>query len=422
MSMRNEATPAASTTSDAIRSQRRRARHVRGFWMVAVAFTLLMSFTTIPTPLYPLYQQQDHFPTFMITVIFAAYGIGVIAGLLLVGHVSDYLGRRRIILLATAIELISAILFVLFSQVPALLVARFVCGFGIGALTATATAHLAELHQIGRPGQGAAFASTVATVVNTGGLALGPLVGGLLTQWWPAPLRLPFGIYLALLALVGVAMLTVPETVADRPRAERPGYRPQTVRIAPGARSDFFAAAVGGAAAFAVLGMFTSITASFVSGTLHHTSRLLAGAIVFGVMGASALVQVLLTPVAARLKLQLGLAGMVVGLLAVALSAALLSLPLFVIAGVVAGGGVGLVFQSAIATAARLAEPEHRGETLAGMFLAAYIGITVPVVGVGVAITLLGRAVPVMIAFPVIIAVVVAFAVGRMLRGRAIAR
>jgi MFS family permease len=362
-----------------------RARHRRGFWVVVGAFTVLMAFTTLPTPLYPLYQQRDGFPTFVITVIFAAYGLGVMGGLYLAGHVSDYLGRRRVLLAATAVELVSAVMFVLLQDTASLLVARFLCGLGIGAVTATATAHLAELHAIGRPDADARFASVVAGAVNTGGLALGPLVAGLLTQFLPHPLTVPYAVWIVLLALAFAALLLAPETVS-RP-AVRPTYRPQRVSVEPDARPHFSAAAVAAAAAFSVLGLFTSLTASFVGGTLGLHSRLLTGSIVFGVIAASALSQIVLGARDVTERLRAGMAAMTLGLVLVAVGAWTTSLPLFAVAGVLAGAGVGLVFNVALTTAATVSSPEHRGETLAGMFLAAYVGITVPVVAAGVAVT-----------------------------------
>ena len=82
------------------------ARHRRAFWLVAAAFAATMSFTTVPTPMYGLYQARDGFPTLMITVIFAAYGFGVMGGLYLAGHVSDYLGRRSGLLTSVVLALI----------------------------------------------------------------------------------------------------------------------------------------------------------------------------------------------------------------------------------------------------------------------------------------------------------------------------
>ncbi|GAA2164817.1 putative MFS family arabinose efflux permease [Humibacillus xanthopallidus] len=376
----------APTAARAPHTDATRARHRRGFWVVVGAFTVLMAFTTLPTPLYPLYQQLDGFPTFVITLIFAAYGIGVMAGLYLAGHVSDYLGRRRVLLVATAVEIASAVMFVLLHDTGSLLVARFLCGLGIGAVTATATAHLAELHAIGRPDADGRFAAIVAGAVNTGGLALGPLVAGLLTQWLPHPLTLPYAVWILLLVVTFVALLLLaPETV-DR-RGPRPAYRPQRVGVEPAVRPHFSAAAVAAAAAFSVLGVFTSLTASFVGGTLGLHSRLLTGGLVFGVIGASALSQVVLGTRPITDRLRFGMLAMSVGLVLVAIGAWSTSLPVYALSGVVAGAGVGLVFNVAITTAAAVSSPEHRGETLAGMFLAAYAGITVPVVAAGLALT-----------------------------------
>ncbi len=388
------------------------ARHGRGFWIVVAVFAVLMAFTTLPTPLYPLYQQRDGFPTFVITLIFAAYGFGVMAGLYLAGHVSDYLGRRRVIIAAAAIELASAVMFVLLADTTSLLIARFLCGIGIGALTATATAHLSELRGVARPHQDGSFASTVAGVVNTGGLALGPLVAGLLTQWLPAPLTVPFAVWVVLVVIALVAMLLVPETVPAH--TERPPYRPQQVHIDEAARPVFAATAVAAASAFSVLGVFTSLTASFVGGTLHHHSRLLSGAIVFGVLGASALSQIVLGSRSVGLRLRTGMALMATGLALVAVASLTESLALFVVAGVLAGAGVGLVFNVALATSARVSSPQHRGGTLAGMFLAAYAGITVPVIAAGLALTWF-PAVGVLATFALVVLVAVLASTGRMI-------
>lgn len=392
----------------------RRFTPATSFWLVALAFLVLMSFTTVPTPLYPLYEAADGFSSLMVTVVFAAYGTGVLVGLLLLGHVSDQVGRRPMILSAIAVELVSATMFVLSAAVPVLLVARFVCGFGIGMLTAAATAHLTELHAIGHPERPPRFASTVATVVNTGGLALGPLVGALLTQWWAHPLTVPFAAYLGLLLLVGAVVLCVPETVTPPP--VRAPYRPQRVRIARAARGEFLAAALGGMASFFVLGTFTSLTAVLVGGILHHHSRLLTGAIVSVTLGASALSQVLFARYALARRLRLGRTLMVGGLVAMALAALLHLLWLFVASGVLAGGGAGLVFQSAIATAVRVAAPGAEAETVSAMFVAAYVGITVPVVAVGLALTLAGNPVPVLVVSSLVVLLVVGRAVRQMLR------
>src|SRR3954467_5572785 len=117
-----------------------------GLWAVAFAFVAVMAFSTVPTPLYALYQQRDGFSTFVITVIFAAYAVGVILALFFGGHVSDWVGRRRMLVPAILTSLLSAAVFLVWRDLPGLLVARVLNGLSVGIVTATATAYLAELN------------------------------------------------------------------------------------------------------------------------------------------------------------------------------------------------------------------------------------------------------------------------------------
>src|SRR6201987_343866 len=126
-------------------------RHRRSFWVVAFVFLTVMGFSTVPSPLYGLYRTRDHFSLFMITVIFAVYAIGVIASLLLAGHLSDLYGRRRLLLPALGIAMLSAAVFLASKSLSGLVVGRFLNGLAIGVVASTATAYLAELHKIGRP-------------------------------------------------------------------------------------------------------------------------------------------------------------------------------------------------------------------------------------------------------------------------------
>ncbi|YAL84314.1 MFS transporter [Dermacoccaceae bacterium W4C1] len=382
-----------------------------GFWILAVAFTLLMAFTTLPTPMYRLYQARDGFATLVITLIFAAYGFGVMAGLYLLGHVSDYLGRGRVIIGSVVLQLISCSIFLFSTDTAALLIARFICGVGIGALTSTATAQLAELRANHAPDEHPRFAATMATAVNMGGLALGPLLGGILTTTLPHPLTVPFAVFAALLVAVFVLILFVPETVERTPRS----YRPQRIQVAGEHRGPFFAAAVAAAAAFSVMGFFTALTATILGSVMHIQSRLVVGVTVFALMAACASSQVVFAKVAARPKIAWGMGLMVAGLALVAIAGLSANYPVFLCSAVVAGAGVGLVFACAIGAAGGMADPAHRGETIAAMFLAAYAGITIPVIAAGLA---LGSFTPVtvLVVFAALVAACVVAGTSQMLR------
>lgn len=380
--------------------------HSAGFWVIAASFLLVMAYAAVPTPLYAIYQARDGFSDFMITVIFAAYAVGVMVSLYLAGHVSDWLGRRRVILAAIVIELLSAIVFLLWPEVPGLLVARFVSGIGVGMLTATATAHLSELRLAANPGGNARTSSIISTLVNIGGIGLGPLIGGILATWVVAPLVTPFVVFVVLLALASIAVSFVPETVERQ--EERRAYRPQRVGLPAEARGTFFSAAAMVFSAFALFGIFTSLAPSFIAGTLHETSRFISGVVVFAVFGSAALAQVLTGRLASKVQLRLAAALTTVGQIGLVISVLTVNLPLFLAAGIIAGAGAGIAFRSAIGVAASLALPPSRGEVLAVTFLIAYTGMAVPVLLVGIALTVLALpAAAVFVGFSAVVLVLV---------------
>ena len=86
-------------------------RHAAGFWLIAYAFLAAMAFSTVPAPLYSLYMARDGFSTLMVTVVFAVYAVGVVISLLLAGHVSDWVGRKKVLVPGLGLELVAAALF-----------------------------------------------------------------------------------------------------------------------------------------------------------------------------------------------------------------------------------------------------------------------------------------------------------------------
>jgi predicted MFS family arabinose efflux permease len=342
-----------------------------------------MAFSTVTTPLYPLYMAKDGFSTFMVTVVFAVYAVGVMISLVLAGHVSDWIGRKKILIPAVGLELVAALLFLTSTSLPVLLVARLVTGLGVGMVTATATAHLHELHTAHRPGASAQRFELVSTAANIGGLGVGPLVAGFLAQWVTSPLRTPYIVFAALLLAGIVAIAATPETVEQR--FPRPAYRPQRITLGHGDGAGYLAAAAAAFASFAVFGLFTSVAPGFVAGALHHPSRALAGLIVFAVFGAAAAAQSLTTRLATAAKRRLGLLGQAVGVVTLVIGMHTANLAAFLVGGIVAGIGAGVLFKAALGTVIALAVPDKRSEALAGLFLIAYLGLTLPVVGIGVA-------------------------------------
>lgn len=376
-----------------------------------------MAFSAVPAPLYVLYQARDHFGSFLVTVIFAAYALGVVASLLLAGHISDWVGRRRMMAVAITVDMASGLVFLAWPTAPGLIVGRVVCGVSIGMLTATATAYLSELHAAARPGAPPARAEITATAANLGGLGLGTLLAGLLAQYAADPLRLPYAVSEVLMLLAVIALAAAPETVARR--RPRPRYRPQRVSLPPADGRLFYAAGFAAAAEFAVVGLFASLVPGFLAGPLHEPSHALAGLAALAVFGAGALAQMVFSKAAVRRQISSGLGALTAGLVLVTAAVWLPSLTLLLIGGALAGGGAGTAFKGSISTVIAVAPRRARGEALAGLFLAAYIGLAVPVVALGIATQLLSTQVA-MLGFAAVLLAVIGLA-SRRLTGQAAA-
>jgi MFS family permease len=364
-------------------SQHSPRRHGAGLWAVAFAFLAVLAFSTVPTPLYAIYQARDGFSTFLITVIFAAYAVGVVLALLLAGHVSDWFGRRRTLIAALLLSLVSAVLFLVWRDLSGLLVARVINGLSVGVVTATATAYLAELHAGERPGASPKRAQVMATTANLGGLGLGPVLAGLLAESVGAPLTVPYAVFGIALVFAVAAVALAPETV-QRPEP-RPAYRPQRVAVPSAARGSFFAAAAGAFVSFAAFGLFTSLAPSFLVG-LGHTNHALAGVPALTGFGAAIAAQLAAGAWDVRRLVGTGTAGLSAGLALLVTALWVPSLALFLAGGVITGAGAGLLFKGGIVRASLLAAASpNRAEVLAGFFLAGYLGLSVPVLGLGVA-------------------------------------
>ncbi|HEX7354725.1 MAG TPA: MFS transporter [Mycobacteriales bacterium] len=355
-----------------------RHRRYAGLTGVGIAFAITMFGTTLPTPLYPLYRHQIGFSDLMVTVIYAAYAAGVLAALLLLGEVSDRIGRRPVLLAGVVLSALSAVAFLVQDGLAALFVGRVLSGLSAGLFTGTATAAMVELAEP----EDRQFATLAATVANMGGLGLGPLLAGLVSQHVGLPLRTIFVVDLVLLVPAACLLVLAPETVSGRQ-----GFRVHVTRLAVPAqvRAAFVRASVIGFAGFVVLGVFSSVIPSALGELLHEHDRGVVGAVVFAIFFASVLGQVAVPHLGLTRAMPVGCALLTAGMGVFAWSLASRSLTLVVLTALVAGFGQGLSFRAGLMLITGPTPPDQRGEVTSAFFTVLYVGISLPVVAVGLA-------------------------------------
>jgi MFS family permease len=345
--------------------------------VVAGALASLLLGANLASPLYAVYRERFGFNSLVLTLVFAVYALVLAPSLLLFGALSDRIGRRPVILGALVMGVIALGLFALATSVAWLFAARIVQGVSVGMAGGAATAALVELD----PSGDRRHAALLATLAQTVGGAVGPLLTGVLAEWLPAPRVLCYAVGMLACGAAAVLLLAMPEP--GQPRGG--GWRVPRPSVPPDIRAAFARVAVTGAAVWAVVALFFSVVPSFATERFGTHNLAVLGAISSVALVCSSISQVATRDsIEPRIAQAIGLGLLTAGLAALVLASQSTSPFVLLAASVLAGTGHGLGFLGAQDDLNRLAPPERRGEINAALYMCIYLGIALPVIGVGV--------------------------------------
>jgi MFS family permease len=345
--------------------------------IVAGALAALLLGANLASPLYGVYRGLFGFDSLVLTLVFAVYALVLAPSLLFFGELSDRIGRRPVILGGLVVGTIGLALFALATSVAWLFAARIAQGVSVGMAGGAATAALVELD----PHGDRRHAALLATLAQTVGGAAGPLLTGILAQWFPAPRVLAYVVGMAACVLAAVLLLAMPEPGQPRGGAwsmPRPSV-PRDIRVA------FARVAVTGASVWAVVALFFAVVPSFATERIGIGNLAALGAISAIVLICSSISQVVSPDtIEPHVSQALGLGLLTTGLVALVLASVTDNAIVLVAASVLAGTGHGLGFLGAQDDLNRIAPPERRGEINAALYTCIYLGVALPVIGVGV--------------------------------------
>lgn len=354
---------------------------------VIVMATLLVG-ANLATPLYPLIRSTLGLSAFDTTAAFAAYVFSLIAGLLLVGHWSDHIGRRAALVLAVLTGVLGAAVFGSAASLPMLVLGRCLQGIAVACATGASSAALRDLLPH-RP----EWASRFTLVASAGGVAAGPVVGGLLSLL-PEPTRLPFGVYAVFLLLLMVPLVLLDARPAIKPAPPvRPmsALLPRRPAISKTARRAFWSASAVGFLSFAVFGFSLSLAPTYFTAIAGDVGRPLVGLFAGLVLAVSAASQ--LVPPNPEHAVSAGVRGLLImggGVLLVPVAGAVASVPLLIAALVLAGAGQGVAFRTVFNAVAQQVEGSQHAQIISTVYVITYLGSAVPVLGLGLAADAVG--------------------------------
>ena len=392
-----------------------RTRQRSGFWAAAFAFLVVMAAATLPSPLYGLYRIRDDLSALTITVVFAIFAASTIAMLRSDSSIVARIGRRDVMLTAVATMMVAMGVLAVWKDLPGLLIGRLITGVSVGLAAGTAITYLIELRLRADPNASPVVARTIGTSVTVGALGIGPLVAGFLAQWVTRPLTVPYLVFIALGAVALAGLWTAPETGAlssGAAAASQPAGPAPKVRL-PGP------AAAATLAAFAANGLFAGLSGLFLATTLGQPSHALSGTALFLVFASGVASQLVTGKLQPSRVLALGTISMLAGLAMLVVSVRLStpSLALFLIAGALIGAGSGAVFKGTTGIVLEASPPESRVAMTSDLLIALYVGLSVPVIGAGVALDLGASAPDTVLGFAILVGLGVAIS-GWALAGR----
>jgi MFS family permease len=343
-----------------------------------------MAASSAPSPLYVIYQHEWNFSATTLTTVFAVYVVGMIAALLVLGALSDHIGRRPVLASAIVLEAVAMALFVVAGDVSVLLAARFVQGVATGAAMTALGATLVDLNPPHAPHR----AGVITGAAPTFGLGLGALGCGVLAQYGPHPTRLVYLLLLAGLVLAGLLVALLPETAQRRPGAVR-SLQPR-LGVAPRLRADLIGLVPILIASWALGGLYLSLGPSVAAGVFGLSSHLVGGLVVTLLCAPASITVFALrgwpTERTLALAATLLLLGTAVGLGGVQAN----SLTTAALGTAIAGVGFGGSALASFGTLARIAGPGERGELFAVAFVISYLAFSIPAVAAGFATTHVG--------------------------------
>jgi MFS transporter len=344
---------------------------------------LIAASSSAATPLYHLYQESMHLTPFWITIVFAVYVASLLAALLTVGGVSDYVGRRPVILAALLLNAAAMILFSEARDVGQLILARAVQGLCVGTGTTALGAAILDSSRARGP--------LLNSVTPFLGLTAGSLGAAALIAFAPDPLHTVYEVLLGLTALMIALLWAMPETAARRPGALA-SLRPH-VSVPRQSRAILVRLTPANVASWALGGLYLSLMPTVVATTMRVVSPWVGGVVVAALMLTAAVAVAAFRDWPARRLILLGTSTLSAGV-AVSLFGIQQQQVVALLAGtVISGAGFGSNFSGVLRALLPTAAPDQRAGLLSAFYVQSYLAFSLPAVAAGLAVPLIGLSV-----------------------------
>jgi MFS family permease len=351
---------------------------------IVITMFLFQSGTTVPSPLYAVYQARLGFSEFTLTLTFGVYAIALLVALLVFGRLSDFIGRRRVIAAALALQVCSTVMFVTATSADGLIFARVVQGLATGLSVATLTTTLYDFTAIRHPGR----ASFLAMLTSTVGAASASLIVGIYIQLNPSSPQYVFIAFGVLNVATFVLVLFLDEPVAWT-RGALASLRPR-IAVPKELRGAFFRGIPSMVATWMLGSAFMSVAPTIAREFLGISGPLFASIALAILLGSSSIMTIALRSLSPARSIFIGGLILAAGMISLIGSLDGESALLFLGSAAVAGAGFGISNRGVIELVSGRATPRDRAGVTAALYVVFYLSSSIPVIVMGALIGFLG--------------------------------
>jgi MFS family permease len=340
--------------------------------VTAITFSAV---SAAPTPIYRFYRETLGLTPFAITFIFAVYSFTMIATFLTIARLSDYVGRKPMIVLALGLNAVALLLFFVADSAGALVAARAVQGVGTGIALATLGALITDTAP--------QWAATLNSVTAFIGLALGSLISGVFVTFAPWPTHLIYAVLLGVTLAEMVILAWIVETTSRKAGAWS-GIRPKLTvpKAAAGPMARLFPLTLS---AWALGGFYLSLMPSLMIAATGVRSPLIGAAVVSALMVSGGLSSYATRALDAGTTVRASSASLAIGIV-ITLFAIAAGSPLGMVFGtIVAGAGFGASYGASLRVLLPLASAHERAGLLSAYFVESYLAFALPAIAAGLA-------------------------------------
>src|ERR1700729_1041954 len=337
-----------------------------------------ITFTTVsaaPTPIYRFYPDTLGLTPFTITLIFAVYSFTMIATFLTIARLSDYVGRKPMIVLALGLNAIALLLFFVAGSAETLILARAVQGIATGVALATLGAVIADTAP--------QWAATLNSVTAFIGLALGSLISGVFVAFSAWPTHLIYAVLLSVTLGEMVILAWVAETTSRKAGAWS-GIRPKLTvpKAAAAPMARLFPLTLS---AWALGGFYLSLMPSLMIAATGVRSPLVGAAVVSALMVSGGLSSYATRALEAGKTVRASAALLAIGIVLTVFAIAAGSPAGMVFGTIVAGLGFGASYGASLRVLLPLALGHERAGLLSAYFVESYLAFALPAIAAGLA-------------------------------------